>query len=29
MFEGDLVGDLLFEVHAQDGALPLLEYMLD
>ena len=28
-FEGDLVGDLLFEVQGQVGALPLLQYTLD
>jgi type II secretory pathway predicted ATPase ExeA len=28
-FEGDLVGDLLFEVQGQVGALPLLEFTLD
>src|SRR6266700_988850 len=28
-FEGDLVGDLLFEVQEQVGALPLLEFTLD
>ncbi len=28
-FEGDLVGDLLFEVHGQIGALPLLQFTLD
>ena len=28
-FEGDLVGDLLFEVQGQVGALPLLQFTLD
>ena len=28
-FEGDLVGDLLFEVRGQAGALPLLQFTLD
>jgi WD40 repeat protein/transcriptional regulator with XRE-family HTH domain len=28
-FEDDLVGDLLFEVHGQAGALPLLAFTLD
>jgi predicted outer membrane repeat protein len=28
-FEGDLVGDLLFEMHGQVGALPLLQFTLD
>ena len=28
-FEGDLVGDLLFEVQGQAGALPLLQFTLD
>jgi WD40 repeat protein len=28
-FEGDLVGDLLFEVRGQEAALPLLEFTLD
>ena len=28
-FEGDLVGDLLFEVQSQVGALPLLQFTLD
>src|SRR5207248_483085 len=28
-FEGDLVGDLLFEVQGQHGALPLLQFTLD
>src|SRR6266496_3875513 len=28
-FEGDLVGDLLFEVQRQAGALPLLQFTLD
>ncbi len=28
-FEGDLVGDLLFEMHGQEGALPLLQFTLD
>ncbi len=28
-FEGDLVGDLLFEMRGQIGALPLLEFTLD
>jgi hypothetical protein len=28
-FEGDLVGDLLFEVQNQVGALPLLQFTLD
>ncbi|MBV9690379.1 MAG: TIR domain-containing protein [Ktedonobacteraceae bacterium] len=28
-FEGDLVGDLLFEAQGQAGALPLLEFTLD
>jgi hypothetical protein len=28
-FEGDLVGDLLFEVQGQVGALPLLQFILD
>jgi hypothetical protein len=28
-FEGDLVGDLLFDMHKQMGALPLLEFTLD
>jgi hypothetical protein len=28
-FEGDLVGDLLFELRGQVGALPLLEFTLD
>ncbi len=28
-FEGNLVGDLLFESHKQVGALPLLEFTLD
>jgi len=28
-FEGDLVGDLLFEVYGQVGSLPLLEFTLD
>ncbi len=28
-FEGDLVGDLLFEVRGQAGALPLLEFTLE
>src|SRR5450755_322043 len=29
IFEGDLVGDLLFELRGQVGALPLLEFTLD
>jgi TIR domain/Trypsin-like peptidase domain/AAA ATPase domain len=29
IFEGDLVGDLLFEVQGQVGALPLLQFTLD
>ncbi len=29
LFEGDLVGDLLFEAQGQAGALPLLEFTLD
>lgn len=28
-FEGNLVGDLLFEIRGQIGALPLLQFMLD
>lgn len=28
-FEGDLVGDLLYEVRGQAGALPLLQFILD
>ena len=28
-FEGDLVGDLLFEIRGQTGALPLLQFTLD
>jgi hypothetical protein len=28
-FEGNLVGDLLYEVHGQPGALPLLQFTLD
>ncbi len=28
-FEGNLVGDLLFEAHGQAGVLPLLEFTLD
>ena len=28
-FEGNLVGDLLFEMHGQGGALPLLQFTLD
>ena len=28
-FEGNLVGDLLFEAHGQPGALPLLEFTLE
>jgi TIR domain len=28
-FEGDLVGDLLFEVRGETGALPLLQFTLD
>jgi WD40 repeat protein/transcriptional regulator with XRE-family HTH domain len=28
-FEGDLVGDLLYEVRGQPGALPLLQFTLD
>ena len=28
-FEGNLVGDLLFEVQGQMGALPLLQFTLD
>ena len=28
-FEGDLVGDLLFEMQGQAEALPLLEFTLD
>jgi AAA ATPase domain/TIR domain len=28
-FEGDLIGDLLFEMRAQVGALPLLQFTLD
>ncbi|MEM6284686.1 MAG: TIR domain-containing protein, partial [Chloroflexota bacterium] len=28
-FEGDLVGDLLFEVRGESGALPLLEFTLE
>src|SRR5207245_2208863 len=28
-FEGDLVGDLLFEMQGQVGALPLLQFTLD
>jgi energy-coupling factor transporter ATP-binding protein EcfA2 len=28
-FEGDLVGDLLFEIRGQPGALPLLQFTLD
>jgi hypothetical protein len=28
-FEGDLVGDLLFEIREQTGALPLLQFTLD
>ena len=29
VFEGDLVGDLLFEMQGQSGALPLLQFTLD
>src|SRR5262249_38296938 len=29
IFEGDLVGNLLFEVHGQVGTLPLLQFTLD
>jgi len=29
LFEGDLVGDLLFEMQGQRGALPLLQFTLD
>ncbi len=28
-FEGDLVGDLLFDLYGQEGALPLLQFTLD
>jgi hypothetical protein len=28
-FEGDLVGDLLYDVQGQAGALPLLQFTLD
>ena len=28
-FEGNLVGDLLFEMQGQVGALPLLQFTLD
>jgi hypothetical protein len=28
-FEGSLVGDLLFDVQGQSGALPLLQFTLD
>lgn len=29
VFEGDLIGDLLFDVRGQAGALPLLQFILD